>query len=609
MKSLQMKPPRWIHSLWLPVALCCLSLALWTCKYPSGPLKENTPPHTRIANVPANDTTGQYTATFPEIQLSWVGDDPDGYIIAFQYRWSTALPRQPFPASGSWTTLLNISKAGWDNVVLVKGSPASLFRIYNYLVTLTTTDTALDKIVGDSLATRRAFAVPYKTGIVPTDSIAGASKLVLQTPTTGTFIFESPADSNMHRFEVRSVDNSDAVDPLPASQTFWTLVSPGSIVIMSPPPGPAGVPAPNSMAIRHKTDRFLGLRFLYQASDANNQFGFQFQWSVDDTLHFSDWSEDQVAYVTASDFRPIQSGTHVFYVRGKNRWGVVSPVLDTTFTAIVPAFDTPGWPHRTLVINNDVNGNGTRGKPTLDQVESFYSEVMDSIGRTGRYDYWRVVRPGPPVTYVWPNLETLGQYTSVVILMEYYIPAFGPNSAQKLGLGQQDSLWNYLVAGGDMIWSGTPAIQSGVINFNPPNDLTGTSWSTKVFHLLPNTPQSRYITSQGLDFNGVWGTLGYPDVQLDTTKIAPDSVGAMFNIRNIGVNYPAGFAQTISYYHSRYGTFLEDFPLGILFQAPRETDPGLQTFSVVYFGFPLYYAQQSAVIQCFHKAFDDIYEP
>ena len=608
MKSLQMKLPRRVHNLWLPAALCCLSLALWTCKYPSGPLKENTPPHTRIANVPANDTTGQYIATFPEIQLSWVGDDPDGYIIAFQYRWSTALPHQPFPAAGPWTTLLNISKAGWDNVVLVKGTPASIYRIYNFLVTLTTTDTALDKIVGDSLATQRAFAVPYKTGIVPTDSIAGAPKLVLQTPTNGTFIFESPADSNMHRFQVRSVDNSDAVDPLPAEQTFWTLVSPGSIVIMSPPPGPAGVPLPNSMAIRHKTDRFPGLRFLYQASDPNNQFGFQFQWSVDDTLHFSDWSDDQVAYVTASDFRPIQSGTHVFYVRGKNRWGVVSPVLDTTFTAIVPAFDTPGWPHRTLIINDDVfDGNGTRGNPTLDQVESLYAEVMDSLGRTGRYRFWRVSRS--LTQSVWPNLDSLGNYTSVLILMEYFIPAIGTHSSQRLGLGPQDSLKRYLNAGGDLIWSGTPNIPGGVARYNDFNLLSGT-WSIDPFHILPNTPQSRYITSSGLDFNGVWGTLGYPDVQLDTNKIYPDSVNAVkYNIGNIGINYPLGFAQTISYFHSKNGTFLENFPVGVLFQAPHESDPGLQTYSIVYFGFPLYYVQKSAMIQCLRKAFDDIYEP
>ena len=80
-------------SLWLIMVLTGFAVATWTCKYPTGPQNPNTPPHTRLANVPANDTIARYIQrnAFPELQLDWVGDDPDGYVIGFQYRWTTMI--------------------------------------------------------------------------------------------------------------------------------------------------------------------------------------------------------------------------------------------------------------------------------------------------------------------------------------------------------------------------------------------------------------------------------------------------------------------------------------------------------------------------------------
>lgn len=595
-----------IRSLWLLFVATALSIVMWTCEYPSGSLNGNTGPDTRLANVPANDTIARYIGNnaFPELSLSWVGDDPDGYVIAFQYRWTTTGYGQPFPAPGGWNTVLNITKSDWINMILLRGSPASTFRVYDFLATLgrNIQDTSIIRIVGDSLATQRPFAVPYREGIVVTDSIVGASRLNLQTPTTGTFIFNSPADSNFHRFEVRSVDNRDAVDPSPSSVYFWTLVSPGSIVTIT------GVPQANSLCISYVTDRFRGLRFAFSAIDPNNGEGTDFSWSIDDTLHWSPWSSSVEAFVTAAHFQPQppQSGTHYFHVRARNRWSVISPDTVRPFTVIVPPINNLNLPKRTLIVNDDINGiNGTgvsgQGQPTLAQVDSFYAEIMDSLGRTGKYDVWRVAQ----MANQWPSRDTLGNYTSVLVLMEQFIRPVGQGSAQKFQGGPQQNFREYLNVGGNLIWSGTPNTPTGINSYNTINVLSGT-WATDIFHIAPNTQQTPYFMSQGLDFNGVRGDLGYPSIPLDSTRIAPDSASAIRNIGNIGINFPYGFAQTISFFHSRFGTFYENFPVGVRFLAPLPAPGQPRTYSVVHFGFGLYYGQKSAVIQSLRKAFQDI---
>lgn len=572
----------------------------WMCQYPNAPVHPNSLPYTIISNLQQNDTVAKYINrnAFPELDLSWVGGDPDGYVIAFQYRWSSTRPGVPFPPPGNWTTALNLVVTGWDNVIVVQGNPSSIFNIYHFLATLGGPDTSLIRVIGDSLATNRPFAVPYKTGIVPTDSIYGMPLTVLQTPNKGTFIFDSPADSNFHKFEVRAVDNSDATDPAPPRVFFWTLVSPGSICRIDQ------VPTDGEFAIRHPTDRWQGLRFAFSSLDPNNTESIVYQWSVDDTLHWTPWSSDQVAYVTASDFRPIESGTHVFHVRAKNRWGVISPDSSRPFRAVIPKFDDPTYPKRTLIVNNDINGNGTRGRPTNAQIDSVYRAIMDSLGRTGMFDIWRVATSVPANRF--PPHDTLGYYSSVLFLTEQLVPAVGAGAQQKLNATTQNDFRNYFLVGGKLIWSGTPSIVSAINNYNTLGQLSGT-WATDIFHITPITPQTPFIVSQGLDFNGVRGFNGYPNVSLDTMTIAPDSINAFRNIGGIAANFPAGFAETISLFDSKSNNFMENLPVGIRYIGYLRP-PARRTFSVIFFGFPLYNGERSAVIQSLRQAFSDIEE-
>jgi len=50
-------------------------------------LKPNQPPETVLANVPPENTPE--TAYFPLVTLAWNGQDNDGYVVGYNYRWIT----------------------------------------------------------------------------------------------------------------------------------------------------------------------------------------------------------------------------------------------------------------------------------------------------------------------------------------------------------------------------------------------------------------------------------------------------------------------------------------------------------------------------------------
>jgi hypothetical protein len=597
-----------VAGLILVVALGALSVFIWSCEYPKSPANGNTLPETRIANVPANDTIAQYIrlGVIPEITLYWVGDDPDGFVVAFKYRWIDFYRGNT--TTNPYVTILNIVNLGGINLqqtMVVKGKPQSLPEMYRFFSTMTLNDTALIRAIGDSLATFRPFAVPYKTGVLATDSIYGATTTVHRAPTTGRFIFDSPADSNMHRFEIVSIDNSGAEDPSPAKVNFWTLKSPAPLMRITPYQVNTQISYAlnhsdtDKVAIRHATDRFPGLRFDFAALDPST-FDIVYSWAVDDTLpsSWSSYSESTTAFVTASSFKPIVSGTHRFFVRARNRWGVLSNIASDTFRVKVPDIDTPGYPQKILILNSDMSGDGTAGKPDSNQINRFYKEILDSLGKSGKYDVWTV--RGQPTVKQFPDLLTLGKYTSVIFLLESKLPTIGVDaSALRFTTFRQGLMRRYLQCGGKLVFSGP---QDYTRSFNTFED-----WSEEIFHTLPRTffPYSARVNNN-LDFAGTKGDLGYPNLPLDAAKLHPDSLGS---IRSIIVNFPWGFAQTISTFDSRDDNPLwENQPVGIRFIAPAPVPPARATYSVVHFGFPLYFAQKSPAIQGMRKAFSDISE-
>lgn len=576
-----------------------LVFLIWSCDVPNNSPFQNTLPDTRLANIPANDTIGRNIdqGVIPEQTLYWAADDPDGYIVGYRFRWIDM--HRGNPDTTPWTTLLNLTNIAGsplDSFITVHPMSPSVFRVYNFFATIRSTDADLISRLQDQLGTGRYFAVPYTSGPIEGDSVKGADPVQVEAPNKGTFIFDSPADSNRHRFEVKGIDNSDADDPTPATVYFWTRRSPGPVVFFSGGPTLAYPP----FVIRCPTQRNVGLTFTFAGYDASTN-DREYSWTVDDsTMGWSPWSVDPRAIVTAANLLATGTDTHTAYVRGRNRWGVVSATAARRFRAVAPAIDEPNWPTRILVFNNTRDSNYTTmpsGAISAPAIESFYSDILDSLGFAGRYDFYNRRRGGNTFGFI--ERMVLSRYALVIIATENRISIpFGGARWQMEG-DKQDSLREYLNYGGKMIWSGSPSIKTffgggGYARF-----------ASEIFHTAAEGPVTPFREDPGPNFIGARGRSGYPDMTLDPAKVPPDSLG----LRYISVHYPRGFGETVLEWQHRLGDPLyQGAPLAVRYLAPPpSTGPFCrQTYSVVYFGFPLFYVEKSQAIQAVRKALQDL---
>ena len=598
----------------LAFVLGCVFVGVWSCEYPNLPGHGNTPPHTRLANVPADDTLKQYLSQgqIPEVTLFWAGDDEDGYVVAYTYRWSDLYGGHEYPhASQTVLNLVSIGPVVLPRVMIVKAA-RSLPSMYNFFATLTSDDEGLARTIADSLITGRPFAVPYKSGVVVGDSIAGADSVSNPTPTQGRFIFDSP-DTTEHRFSIAATDNNGAIDPAPAVVNFWTLAPLPPVVAIT-----AGDPVArtsealldtNQIAIRYATDRFLGLRFDYSGKDRSTD-DIVYSWAVDsisDPSYWTPWGRSQRALVTARLFKPIVTGWHKFFVQAKNRWGAVSNIDSVRFKATILAIDDSGNVPRILVINSTIAGNGTLGSPDTNQMKGYYSQVLDSDGFAGRYDFWTV--QGRTVNTGFPDLITIGRYSTVIILMERRLRPVG-DAVYQLNTDRQNLIKRYLLAGGNLIFSG-PVDLSSIVSAS--GWYQGNSQSLDPM-AQPVVHASTVGQNNGRQFVGFKGRseFGYPYVRVDSTKLPTDSLGS---IRSIAIVYAFGFAEAIGWFDSdslrpqgMHNPFFQDQQVGVRFLANEPTAPSRRTFSVVHFGFPLYFGETSAVIVAMRRALLDVHE-
>ncbi len=69
-----------------PLLAACAAACCLAC-HGSGTMTPNREPETTMANVPLENTPDRpYLAV---LRLSWNGSDPDGYIVGYEYRWTT----------------------------------------------------------------------------------------------------------------------------------------------------------------------------------------------------------------------------------------------------------------------------------------------------------------------------------------------------------------------------------------------------------------------------------------------------------------------------------------------------------------------------------------
>ena len=595
------------------VIFTLILITSWSCEPDDiGKPYPNVPPITRLANVPPPDDTIRTTS--PRLTLNWVGDDPDGYVVGFRYRWNFRLSQtSPFEYK-PYKIVLNIIINTFALMVTTE-DPAAVPPVYKYFATLPPEGLDLQKV--DSLARGDTIYVEG-VGVYASnpDSIriqTGArirySFPVHVNPNSGTFIFDSQDTVNFHTFEITAIDNlgdtSSFGPPNIRRISFETPQVPPPVTSLD------DYPTETKLVVMNATPTFRGVRFAFKGNDPNSRT-IDYRWVVDKEIReangqpipWSRFTQNEYAYVVASDFYDPYASEHTFTVQARNEFGSIDTVgASVTFTTIYPNFLRTDIPQKfkVLFINigyteppYPISWPGTPAYPYREMVDQYYHEIFNSLGMPESVITTFHVLQYEPNDF--PTLGEIGDYNLVFIYGDavdqtYFMWA---KYSGAFGTSRQNIIRDYCYVGGRFIISGWAALSG----FNTPLQ---PEFFLNIFHVNIQSPQNPRVI-QTYEFVGAKGSLGYPDIMLDTTKcdtLWKDPLTGKYGLRNMWVCYPYGFGEIIHRYKSgRSFSQWEDQTLSIRYQ-------GI-TFNAVFFGFPLYYMERPAVDSALAKALRDV---
>jgi len=583
-----------------------LLLLGWGCEH-KGELTPNVQPIARLSNIPPEN----YVSQNPRMTLYWVGDDPDGYVVGFRYRWNFRLSgAHPFEYK-AWTTLLNIGidKSGTEKFALMTDADFKhVPDVYQYFATLPpegiNPDSANKIDAGDSI-----FVGAYHVWASNPTTVRFP---VHVNPNGGTFIFDSQDSLNPHTFEVEAIDNIGDTS-LAATVYFQTpQVPPPHAQITS-------FPIDTAMVSDVLTDVFRGIPFAFQGFDPNSRT-VEFSWVVDrdewqpagKSIPWTPFTQDPNAKVSASNFvnpKDIARSRHTLYVRARNEFGSI----DTTgyfLRAIIQnsqivGYDTvwaqqdfycvyPEWLadttiHRILLLNASYGFSPSSGpsEPTRDMLDAYYTSIFDALGYAGKYDIVRGI--DAPVYF--PSLKVFAKYRSVFLYNEINIPGT-PTTGIDI---KPDLLTQYLSVGGKIVNTSWTMAQN--IN-NPTFYAFGPHMEA-----VPSPP----IRLGDSAFVGATGAKGYPSFRFDSVKTALYGGGLFFSCAGRSV----GFGEIIyTYVESKcHPESPGGFPICVSWNGRTVgvKYDGL-VYKYIFFGFPLYYCEQGIASQIIARAFSDIGE-
>lgn len=590
--------------------LMLLSLAFWSWSCDgSGELYEKLNPETRLSNVPPDGITSQN----PRLTLSWIGDDADGFVVAYKYRWNFRLTAADTFQYKPWTTILNYSL---NNLALIMlGDETVAPKVYRFFATLppegldaatvalfaqgdTVTIEGV-RLVASNPDTRDGVEVRYPVHV---------------NPNSGTFIFDSQDVLNPHTFEILAIDNDGLIDATPATLYFNTpqVAAPVTEILSSP--------ADTVLVLDYTTDTFDGIPFTYQGIDENSRT-LDFQWVVDKDIWlattgripWTEFSPSTTARVNASHFPDPFATTHTFYVRARNEFGSIDTTgyftrtvgeagggtrIDTfyarrTFHTVYPAFMRSGYTPRTLLINNSFDFdtlaiNPTR--PNAAMLEQYYRDLYAAIGKTEGVDYdiWRVGATS------FPGRGLLGRYDKVhffgdVVNFENYKWSRVTGTDKNFSPGRQSVLTDYCYIGGKLLLNGWNCVRTDQISFvqNFYRNILHVSQQQNVvkFPIIPGELATEYAGAFGVAGSG------YVDAPLDQAKVDTSFHGGLpwswvFQL--------SGFGEIIYRYNAKTDpSFFEGQAVGIRYL-------GI-TYDVFFLSFPLYYTEQSAAVEILRK--------
>ena len=593
----------------------------------------NQPPRTRLANIPPPDTV--ITTPNPRLTLYWVGDDGDGFVVAYKYRWDFRMSAHDTFQQKPWTTILNIGtpKSGAENFAfIIDGDEHQAPDVYHYFATLPPEglnhDSANSLARGDTLHINgiAVWAANSDSLIPPGQTVRQGRRFPVHVnPNSGTFIFDSQDSLNPHTFEVSAIDNSGQADPNPAKVTFVTPRVPPPYVIIDQGPPDTGI------VVDHFTDSFVGIYFHYQGFDPNSRT-IDYQWVVDRDvwkndygyIPWSKWTPNQYAYINASNFPPdsIYATKHTFYVRARNEFGSVDtlgyfwehPPRDTTrykvfenrdFFTQYPEFAKAGALKRTLFINNswDYDTAATKIYPSRQMLNGYYKTMFeDSLRQAGRFDIQNVFDDNvhfPPHVY-FPGRGVMSKYSLVVLCCDVVT---GQNfyTGHILTSSRCGIFFSYVAVGGKVIITAWDF--PNPLNFtNPTEPVSGLDFMRYICHMQANQRDQSAIPN---DCIGLIGdvTKGYPAyASFDVTKQDTAWHGAM---PYFFWGKPYGFGEVLYRYDAVS-------PNRQQLSNPQGSAMAIRyigvTYSVIYFGFPLYYIEFPTAVAIMRRAVQDLSE-
>ncbi len=593
---------------WSAVAATALTIAL-SGLHCSGnhPQLGNIPPITRLSNVPPPDSF--IVTKNPRLTLYWVGDDPDGFVVAFRYRWNFRLnSTSPFQYK-PYSMVLNIIVSNF--ALMTDATTDNVPNVYHYFATLPP-----EGLYPDSANALDAGHILTIAGAHVWASNPKAVRYPVHTsPNSGTFIFDSQDSLNPHTFEVSAIDN-DAAIGTPATVSFGTpRVPPPQTQLTS-------CPSDTILVRDKKTDTFGGVQFQFQGFDPNSRT-IDYSWVIDkdqwpqDAIPWSAFSQSTTASVFASDFPDPYQTRHTFYVRGRNEFGSIdtlgyyvhttfdgnnNPIgVDTiysrcSFNTLYPLFLRPGAQKKILFLNDCYNygaGGGTVIRPTIPMIDDYYRAMFNSIGLAGKYDVFDVIDISSTGTHIFPGRGQLGQYSTVILTQDVVSDADNTvGFGHGITSGRAKILTDYCYIGGKLIFGGwaLPFALNG-----------GADFVNTIGHM-----QTLGTDLNRGNFIGVHGDKGYPDLAVDTTRLDTAWHGGL---TFTWPGRPSGFGEIIGRYDAADDNSVLSFffPQRIEGMTIAVRYIGI-TYSSVYFGYPLYYMDQSSAAQAMRKALVDMQE-
>ncbi len=578
----------------LLILIVC-AVTFWACEG-AGALYPKLPPDTRLSNIPPDSIL----AASPRLALSWIGDDADGYVVAYKYRWSFRLTAADTFQERRWTTLLNFPVTGLALIIL--GDETVAPKVYKYFSTLPREGLDPAKLAaffaGDTLLIE---GVP-----VYASNPDGQRYPVHSNPSSGTFIFDSPDFINPHIFEIAAIDNDGLVDPTPATLFFSTpQASPPSTEIVSSP-------VDSVFALDYTTDTFRGIPFEFRGIDKNSRT-LEYQWVIDKEIWlattgripWTEFSSSTHALVTAADFPDRFAIHHTFYVRAKNEFGAIDTLgwflrtgqTDTVFArvgfnSIYPLFKRSGYAPRTLLINNSYDFDTLAvdpQRPNYAMLEQYYRDIYGALGKTEGVDYdiWRVKEkkfPGP---------GTLSRYSKVhffgdVVNYDNFKWSKTAGTELSLSVGSEGIVTAYCNIGGKLIMNGWDMTRADQIPQVPD------FWHNILHISLQFSVGGGPDVTEYIGATAEAGT-GYPDMMIDQSRLDTVFHG--------GLNYSwtyqlSGFGEILYRYNAK--TLPSPF-----FPPPNGLPVGVRylgiTYDVFFLSFPLYYSDKTAATELLRK--------